>query len=177
MLIAPVTAEATLMAERSLDEQVAKADLIVIGVVTRQHSYAVGKTIMTDTTVRIEQTLKGKSQLTIEVTQLGGRIDNRVVEVVGDAVLRPGQRLLLMTYVHADGGRYLVGMALGAILLDDDPQPACGLTGGSQTTDTTTILPNGELSHKRSDVVYVAEVMAAIARVIHASREEATDQP
>jgi hypothetical protein len=69
---------------------------------------------MTETTVAVDELLLGDAAGDVMISQLGG-VDGRVIsEVVGDARLHVGQRVLLATYRHSDGRRYLVGMSLGA---------------------------------------------------------------
>lgn len=109
-------AAATVLADWDVEELVRRADLIVVGTVKEQR-YIVDealKAVLTESEVVVERTLQGKEAASFVLTQLGGRAGSVVSEVVGDARLAPGDRVLLFTFRHEDGRRYLVGMALGA---------------------------------------------------------------
>jgi hypothetical protein len=113
-----VPSEATMLADWSLEEVLHRADSVVIGEVTSQSYVKVpdaerGEQLMTESHVRVEETLLGQQRPEIVLSQLGG-VDGKVVsEIVGDAKLRVGQRIVVATYQHKDGRRYLVGMSLG----------------------------------------------------------------
>ncbi|MCC7383777.1 MAG: hypothetical protein IT384_18190 [Deltaproteobacteria bacterium] len=119
LLLLARPAEATVLADWSLDQVAARADLIVIGVVESKRTLA-GEMLMTESVFRVERTLAGAATDRIVLSQLGGRQGDRVVEIVGDAELAIGGRFVLFTRVHADGRRYLVGMALGAYALEGE---------------------------------------------------------
>ena len=112
-----------------------EADLVVIGQVTEKESvWTEGKTqIVTFTTVTVEDVLKGDPLgATVTVRQLGGRIDGVTASIDGDAVLAPGEEVLLFLR-RIDGLCYLVGMSQGKLsvvregdqaFLVDGPSPA-----------------------------------------------------
>jgi hypothetical protein len=132
-----VRSEATMLADWSLDEVLHRADLVVIGEVVSQSYVKVadaerGYQLMTESHIRIEETMleqrksdasgsqaakPGRAQhergQEIVLSQLGGVEGKVVSEIVGDARLHVGQQVLLVTYQHKDGRRYLVGMSLG----------------------------------------------------------------
>jgi hypothetical protein len=142
VLVAASPVRATVLADWNLDDLVQRADLIVVGKVGAQRSVHVqqaghGDTLMTETTIAVERTLLGRSGPSFVLSQLGGREGDRIVEIVGDAVLNPGDRVLLFTYQHSDGRRYLVGMSLGAYL--------AGGTTFDQQIDVPQIRPDGAL--------------------------------
>lgn len=110
---------ATVLADWDLNDLATRADRVVIGVIGEQRSVRVDGRLMTETLIRVERTLHGQHRPTVVVTQLGGREGDRVSEVIGTAELIAGERMLLFTYGHADGRRYLVGMALGAFFVRD----------------------------------------------------------
>jgi hypothetical protein len=105
---------ATVLLQQSPEELLAQSDLVVLGVVEGQRSLRVAGELMTETTLGVEETLRGGAVKTLVLSQLGGREGNVVADVPGDAQLRPGERVVLITWRHRDGRRYLVGMGLGA---------------------------------------------------------------
>jgi hypothetical protein len=106
--------DATVLADWKLDDLAARADLVVVGTVGSKQMVKVERRVMTETEILVDLTLAGNGGDRIVVSQLGGKDGDTIVEIVGDASLRPGRRYLLFTYAHRDGRRYLVGMALGA---------------------------------------------------------------
>jgi hypothetical protein len=115
-LLLSSSAAATVLANWSLEDLVKRADLVVIGTVTAQE-YVVDdkrRAVLTLSSVSVERTLMGKPVDAFTLTQLGGKAGSVVTEVMGDAQLKVGDRVLLFTFEHEDKQRYLVGMALGA---------------------------------------------------------------
>lgn len=110
--VSPVLA--TVLLQQSPEELLAQSDLVVLGVVEGQRSLRVAGELMTETTVGVEETLRGAAVKTVVLSQLGGREGHVVADVPGDAQMRPGERVVLITFRHRDGRRYLVGMGLGA---------------------------------------------------------------
>lgn len=110
-------ASATILADWDLEEVIRRADSIVIGRVRARRTVVVDRRPLTETSVEVEETLLGAPVKTLVVSQLGGVVRGQASEVVGDARLRVGDRLLLFTFRHQDGRRHLVGMALGAYVL------------------------------------------------------------
>lgn len=111
----------TVLADWDVPELVARADQIVIGTIGDQRTVSVEGGPFTETTIQIEETLLGdRAQRTLVVSQIGGTINGRRTSIDGDARLVRGRRMLLFTYRHADGRTYLVGMALGAFVVDGD---------------------------------------------------------
>lgn len=137
LFLAAPPAGSTLLSDWSLDQVAARADLIVIGVVESQRT-VLADTLMTETVIRVEKTLAGSPADRIVLSQIGGRQGDRVVEVVGDASLAVGDRLLLFTRAHPDGRRYLVGMSLGAYLVEGEV--------ATQRIDVPLITPDGQIA-------------------------------
>ncbi len=118
-LLVATPASATILADWDLADLAVRTDTVVIGVVGSQRSLRVDGLLMTETEVRVERILRGEPRDTLTLSQLGGREGTLIAEVIGTAELIPGERVLLFTYRHADGRRYLVGMALGAFFVRD----------------------------------------------------------
>lgn len=118
VLALPAQAAATILADWSIEDLVRRADSVVIGVVGAPRFVAAGdRRLLTETPIRVERQLLGDVGRAFVLTQLGGRAGGQETTAVGDAHLQAGERVLLITYRHTDGRRYLVGMALGALHL------------------------------------------------------------
>ncbi|MBI2375170.1 MAG: hypothetical protein HYV07_14335 [Deltaproteobacteria bacterium] len=113
-------ASATVLEALSLDELAARADSVVIGVIGSKSSVRSLGQLFTETEIIVEQTLLGEERRSLVLTQLGGEDRGQVIELVGDAKLLSGSRMLLFTYRHTDGNRYLVGMGQGAFLIQGE---------------------------------------------------------
>lgn len=117
-------AQATILADWELDELVRRSDRVVIGTVIAQRTVdaAPGSitNLLTESTVRVEETLRGPHARELIITQLGGKKNGRSTWIEGDARLIEGRTMVLFTYLHPDGRRYLTGMSLGALFADGD---------------------------------------------------------
>jgi hypothetical protein len=87
----------------SLEEQVALADVIVVGEVTDVRSRRVPDGIETDVTIAREQTLKGPSGASISVTLPGGEVGDVGIQVGGVPNFLVGERVLV--FVSERNGR------------------------------------------------------------------------
>lgn len=167
LLALPSAAQATVLFDWGVDELARRADRVVIGTVESQTTVEVGRTLMTDTRIRIERTLAGSPAQTITVRQLGGRLGDRIVDVPGDAVLVRGRRYLLFTaQPPGDLHRYLVGMALGALEVGD--------TGVlTQTVDVPLVAPSGALREAPGPRFIERAAIEAAIRAARAPASEA----
>lgn len=157
VLLLPVSGHATLLLRWDLDQLVARSDLIVVGTLGSQRSIQSGEHVLTESTINVEQTLLGKPIGMFVLSQLGGQIGTIITDVVGTARLRSGQRVVLITYQHADGRRYLVGMSQGAFTLSGSRLV--------QRIDVPRVLPSGQLSPASGvQTQYVDTLVDAIAR-------------
>lgn len=154
-VLSSADAFATLLIDLSLDDLVDRSERVVVGRIASKTTIIVGGRPMTETRVLVEETLSGPREPEIMVTQIGGVSGGIESEVVGDARLALGARMLLFTFVHADGRRYLIGMSQGAFVVEGDR--------ASQRIDVPVVRagrvhPGGPRSRS------LAEVRAAIAR-------------
>ena len=111
--LVPLCSFALTLLEQSPAQVMHQADVVVLGTVVAQRPLQHQGLIHTQFLVRVEETLKGPSTATLVVTQLGGRLGTVEMDVPGDRPLHIGERVVLATYAHADGNRYLVGMRQG----------------------------------------------------------------
>jgi hypothetical protein len=113
----------------TLDDLVDRADEIVVAEVVAAEGRWEGRLVVTDTTVRVQESLKGDAPEAIRLTQPGGtavhpRLGVRVTTVAsGVATLRPGEALVLFVRTR-NGRRHLVGGAQGKLVLADEPPAA-----------------------------------------------------
>ena len=126
LFLAPAAAFATVLADWDLPELLARADRVAIGTIGEKRTVLVEQAPMTETAVRVEETLFGAPVRALSISQLGGVIGGKRTWVDGDAELVRGAKMVLFTYEHRDGRTYLVGMSLGAFLISGDvlSQPA-----------------------------------------------------
>ena len=135
--VAPPAA-ATVLEARTLQELIARADRVDVGVVQSRHALPLVDDLgLTETRVRVERTLLGTPRAQLTVTQLGGERNGTATELVGDARLMPGTRFLLLTWLAPDGRRYLVSMGMGAFVVDGSRI--------TQEVDAAIQLPDGVL--------------------------------
>lgn len=155
-------ASATILADWDLEELARRSDLVVVGTVKEQR-FVVDekmKAVLTESELVVERTLQGKPMPTLVLTQLGGRAGSVVSEVMGDARLTPGARVLLFTFAHEDGRRYLVGMALGAWFMASGPDGAL-----TQLVDSPLVNESGEVRPAPGQrIITIDDVKAAIEK-------------
>jgi hypothetical protein len=129
-------ARASVMLALSLEDLTRKADLIELVVPTERQSRmdGDGKLIVTDVSLRVEQSLKGggKPGQTLVATLLGGRIEQLALQVPGEASLPIGQRLLVfLQRAPKNGELHVVGMSQGVLTLSQQGGATMVLPGGS----------------------------------------------
>jgi hypothetical protein len=109
-----------------LDELIDGAEEIVVGEVIAADGRWEGKLVVTDTTVRVDESLKGGAPREITLTQPGGtavhpRLGARVTTTAsGMTALRPGEQVVLFV-ARQRGRRQLVGGAQGKLVVRDEP--------------------------------------------------------
>lgn len=125
-LLAPAPSTATVMPRLSLRDLVGSAQRIFIGTALRAKSRWTddGRFIVTDTVVRIDQSLDGAAASggTVIVSELGGSVDGIGLRVAGSTELPLGQQVLLFAQGASTGPLRVVGMRQGAYLLARDAQ-------------------------------------------------------
>jgi hypothetical protein len=91
------SAHATTVRRLSLDDLVAKAEVIVAGQVIDSRTYRTsdGKLILTSTTVQVGENIKGKTPPTLTVTTVGGKVGNTILRVSGMPEFQPGENAVL----------------------------------------------------------------------------------
>ncbi len=113
------TARATVVVPLTLAQQVQRADLVVRATVGAQHSAYVPArgAILTWTTLRVTETLKGQAPSTLLLRQMGGVANGMEEMVPGDAHLSQGQDVLV--FLHREGGTvFLLALAQSCYFVD-----------------------------------------------------------
>lgn len=91
-----------------------RADVVVVATVLDSSTRAAGDgMILTDYELRVEDVLRGGAPSTIVVSEAGGVLDGRGVEIAGSAVYTPGSRVLAFLRQRPDGTYYTAFMGLG----------------------------------------------------------------
>lgn len=86
------------------DEQlIEKTSIIVIGTVLSSATVDRNGGIWTDSTVRVERTLRGAADSTIVISEVGGTIGDRVSVVYGNPEYKAGERVLLFLSAGTEG--------------------------------------------------------------------------
>lgn len=88
---------------------------IVVGEVTGTVSRwnASHTRILTDVTVRVEESLKGSGASTLTLTQLGGDLDGLHLEIEGSPAFRSGERSVFFVWRDRQGRAQVNGLAQG----------------------------------------------------------------
>jgi hypothetical protein len=96
VLLVPGVAGATQVEAMTLRELVLEADLVVVGtVVSSESHYDDLDRIVTDATIRVEDTLHGARRETIVLRQLGGVVGDIGLAIAGEGSYPVGARTLL----------------------------------------------------------------------------------
>ncbi|MEO8379135.1 MAG: hypothetical protein ABI779_05685 [Acidobacteriota bacterium] len=95
-------------------ELLGRADLVVVATVLDSASReASDRMILTDHRLRVEQVLKGTASGTIVISEVGGFVNGRGMEISGSARYERGTRVLTFLRKRDDGTYYTAFMALG----------------------------------------------------------------
>ncbi|HET6923699.1 MAG TPA: hypothetical protein VFI16_11190 [Anaeromyxobacteraceae bacterium] len=118
--LTPAPARGSVVAEMDLAELCRSADIVIHGQVVSAESAWEGGAIATRSTVVAWRSLKGASRGQVVVRTSGGVVGGIGQRVSGEAVLGPGQEVLL--FLEGAGPDFRpVGMARGAFRVRRDP--------------------------------------------------------
>ena len=123
LLSAPPPAHATQVLQQSLRDLTLGSQDIVIGRVedTQVRWNEAHTKIVTDVTVRVDESLKGASAERLTLTQLGGDLDGFRYSVPGSPLFRAGEQALLFVWRDARGRAQVNGLAQGKFDITTDP--------------------------------------------------------
>jgi hypothetical protein len=118
LTLAPVAAQATIMRAVPFDEKVENAAAILVGTCTAQQSRwdDAHNWILTYSTFRVEQTIKGQPAQEITVVTPGGTVGTVAQEVIGVPQFKPGEENVVFvrnsrsgpTVLYLEQGSYRV---------------------------------------------------------------------
>ncbi|PTX97709.1 hypothetical protein [Opitutus sp. ER46] len=125
LVLAAGAAHALTVVPPTFDELVAKANVVVRGVVTKVEAKTVetsqGTAIKTYVTFKVERTLKGTTEDEVTLQFLGGKVGRRTLKVVGMPTFSVGDREIVFV---GDNGRVicpLIAAGHGRYRLETDP--------------------------------------------------------
>jgi PKD repeat protein len=95
------------------DQLVAKSPVIVEGTVLSSSAVDHDGRIWTETLLRVDRSIKGKTEETITIREIGGVIDNRITKVFGSPEYRAGERVLVFLEAHPAGGYRTMDLYVG----------------------------------------------------------------
>jgi hypothetical protein len=126
LLTAPGRTDAASQRALGLDELITAAVEIVVGEVVESETRFEGRLVITRSTVRVEESLKGAPGARVEVTQLGGTAVHPIIgapvtmDVSSYTAFRPGEKVVLFVEPRRPTGRQLVGAAQGKLLIREE---------------------------------------------------------
>jgi hypothetical protein len=149
LLALPSIALATQVEAMSLRDLVTSADHIVVATVIAQDAhYDDLDRIVTDSTVRVEDTLYGVRSETLVVRHIGGAVGDLGLTVAGEQGYPEGARMLLFlrTFDSGDAGIVMrpVGMSQGEMPILSGDAGEVVMPGGAGVS-VVTRAPNGQL--------------------------------
>lgn len=119
VLFGASSAFASMSVAMSMEELVGDADQVVVGtVVSQQSRWDEHRRIVTDVTIRVEESIKGRATVgqTVVVTRLGGEVGDLGMRVEGEATFEVGERAIVFAEKVARGRALrTVGMSQGVL--------------------------------------------------------------
>src|SRR2546429_4031139 len=99
VLLAVTFVHGTTVQRLNLEDLVKKAHHIVSGKVRNSRTYWSdnGKLILTNYTIEVDETIKGRSPQTFELTTVGGKIGSRELHVSGMPSFEKGENIVVFT--------------------------------------------------------------------------------
>ena len=160
-LLLPGMASATIVIKLDLPALVQRAGTVFLGKAVKTHSHWTldRKHIVTDTTFRVQQSLRGAgaSGNTVSIRSLGGVVDGIGMRVSGSPVFRKGQEVLL--FAEQRGAyRYVVGMTQGAYRVSRDSRGRATVRVNLDGVSLARRTPSGRLELTRGHEVRGARV-------------------
>ena len=126
VLLAASSAQPTTIIAPTFDEMVARAESVVVArVAAIQSSWVVsrdGRTIVTDVTLSIEQTLKGPTHAERTLEFLGGTVGDDTLRVVDMPAFHVGDRDVLFVNEAGRPASPIVGFMYGRFRIVGDPR-------------------------------------------------------
>lgn len=116
--VVTLNAFATVFRDTTDRQLLDRSDAVVVALVRDAAAHArPDGSIVTDYHLIVEETLKGRAAATITVTELGGRVGDRLTFVADGASYAPGERVIAFVKRRADGSYFTTSMTLGKFVL------------------------------------------------------------
>lgn len=131
----------------SVEDQARLSELVVVGEVIGQRGVVHPvQGLETAVTLRVSEALKGdvRPGRTIVFHTRSGEVDGEVSEAIGEAVLRPGQRVLVFVE-RVEGRRYNLGLSMGVWDANEDRSGHIILTRALQ--DGLSVIGEDQVEH------------------------------
>lgn len=153
VLLVPAVAAATQVEAMNLRQLVTEADLVIVGtVVSSESHYDDLERIVTDDTVRVEDTLHGARSSTIVLRRLGGVVGDIGLSIAGEGSYPVGARALLflraLSPTDLPAGSIVfrpLGMSQGVMPMSERDGIEVVMPGGADLSIVTR-QPNGTLT-------------------------------
>lgn len=113
LMFAAVAAQATTIVLPSDEQLVAKSSVIVEGTVVSTNAVENNGAIYTDTVINVARAIKGRTDATITVREIGGELDGRITKVYGTAEFHAGERVLVFLEPNPRGGFRTIDLFVG----------------------------------------------------------------
>lgn len=113
LLLSAMAASATTIVMPTDEQLVGKAAVIVEGTVLTSQAVDREGAIWTETTLRVEKTLKGAVPETITIAEVGGIVGDRITKIFGRAEYAAGERVLLFLNKGKSGHYRTVDLFVG----------------------------------------------------------------
>lgn len=123
-------ASATTMLYAPVEDMTDASDVVVYGTITDSRTFEgeLGH-ITTEWTLSVDYRWKGEGTDTVQFSQWGGQLGERVAYIPGDGQFAIGDDVVVFLRVGDDGGLYLTAMGQAVFHVSDEtyvPQPAAG---------------------------------------------------
>lgn len=115
VLLASLPLSATTIVLPTDAQLVAKSPVIVEGLVLSSVANARDGRIWTDTEIAVARAIKGSTDATITVRELGGRVDDRLTKIYGAPEFNAGERVLLFLEQSPRGGYRTIDLFVGKL--------------------------------------------------------------
>jgi len=147
LIVGAGVARASTVIGLSVEDQARLSQMVVVGeVVTQRGVVHPSNGIETAVTLRVTDVLKGdvRPRQTVVFHTRGGEMDGEISEALGEAVFRPGQKVLVFIE-SVEGRRYNLGLSMGVFDAHEDGSGGLAFTRAQR--DGLAVLGNAAVEH------------------------------
>jgi hypothetical protein len=122
VLLFTLTGWTTIVIKMDLTALVQQSDTILQGRVEQVYAQwnEPMKTIFTDVSVRVEDTLKGEARRSVSIRQLGGKVGAMNMSIAGMPKFTSGEDVILFLKGNGEGTHHVVGLSQGKFEIVND---------------------------------------------------------